>query len=34
MGDPSVTEISLKDALIERLGAVYVEVTDISGSFS
>ena len=29
--DPTVTEDSLKEALVERLGATHVEVTDISG---
>ncbi|PKS07176.1 hypothetical protein jhhlp_005776 [Lomentospora prolificans] len=28
--DPTVTEDSLKEALVERLGATHVEVTDIS----
>jgi hypothetical protein len=31
MADSSITEASLKTALVERLGATHVEVTDMSG---
>ncbi|KAI0107372.1 bola domain-containing protein [Hypoxylon sp. NC0597] len=31
MGDSTITEASLKAALTERLNAVHVEVTDMSG---
>ncbi|KAK6841511.1 hypothetical protein PG990_006487 [Apiospora arundinis] len=31
MADSTITEASLKSALTERLGAVHVEVTDMSG---
>ncbi|KAI1464847.1 bola-like protein [Daldinia caldariorum] len=31
MGEPTITETSLKAALTERLKAVHVEVTDMSG---
>ncbi|KAI2627864.1 bola domain-containing protein [Hypoxylon sp. NC1633] len=31
MGEPTITEVSLKAALTERLKAVHVEVTDMSG---
>jgi hypothetical protein len=30
----TITEVSLKNALAERLGAVHVEVTDMSGRYS
>ncbi|KAL7619672.1 hypothetical protein AAE478_010213 [Parahypoxylon ruwenzoriense] len=31
MGEPTITEASLKAALIQRLNATHVEVTDMSG---
>lgn len=34
MADATITEASLKSAIAERLNAVHVEVTDMSGTFS
>lgn len=34
MGDQSISEASLKTAIIDRLKAVHVDITDMSGSFS